>query len=197
MSNFKILMSDRYKVVLLGNPAVGKTTMASCLVGKDISTNYTPTIGAGYFGKEEIFDGKFYYFDIWDTAGQELYRALVPQYARGAHGAIIVVDFTDVKTLDTVDEWFDYLRDQGTSCKIILFCNKVDCTEKQDIQECDVKRVAEAHGVPYYLGSALTGSQVEEAFFSLTNDIVHNEFATIKTIQDVQIVEKTESKCKC
>ena len=85
-----------YKLVLLGDSAVGKSCISNRFVNDNFYDFQEPTIGAAFSTKEFVFNEKKIKYEIWDTAGQERYRSLAPMYYRGARAAVIVFDITNI-----------------------------------------------------------------------------------------------------
>lgn len=115
------------KVVIVGEANVGKTTLASALVG--MKSHGEPTIGAGFVRAKTTAGGVTIGFDIWDTAGQERYRSLVPMYLRGANVVVYVVDDTSESLTMIKEYWQPLVRSTLGSpygLKCILVRNKCD-----------------------------------------------------------------------
>jgi Ras-related protein Rab-5C len=121
-----------YKVVLLGDSAVGKSSLVSRFVRDEFTDAPQPTIGAAFLTKT-IRSGEFSVkFEIWDTAGQERYRSLAPMYYRGAAAAIIVFDLTDAKSFDGAKSWAEELKKQGNQDIVLaLVGNKKDLPNRK------------------------------------------------------------------
>ena len=91
---------NSYKVVILGDSCVGKTSIATQFSNGTFSELQDSTIGAAYFTKTRTIDGKEKRIEIWDTAGQERYHSLAPMYYRGAKAAIVVYDITCITSFE-------------------------------------------------------------------------------------------------
>ena len=100
-----------YKVVLLGDTAVGKSSIAVRFVRDQFERHLESTIGAAFLSQTLIVKGKKYKFEIWDTAGQERYHSLAPLYYRGAAVAIVVYDITKPQTFARAEYWVKELRE--------------------------------------------------------------------------------------
>ena len=99
------------KIVMLGDCAVGKTSIIQNFIRKSISQTYKPTIGADFHTKKlEVVDKvdqelKYVSLQIWDTAGQERFQSLGRAFYRGAECCVVVFDLTVKQTFDNVDQW--------------------------------------------------------------------------------------------
>lgn len=98
----------RFKIVIVGNCHIGKTSLAMQYVNKRFSNVFRSTIGCSFFSKSTQLQGKHCQLDIWDTAGQERYRSLLPMYYRDAHIILLCFSLHNTTTLDisnTVEYW--------------------------------------------------------------------------------------------
>jgi len=179
-----------YKLVLIGDSAVGKTTLISKYTGSNISGRHIPTVGAGYYTTEVGVEGDMIPFDVWDTAGQELYHALVPHYARGAHSAIIVFDVTDISSFENLGAWVDFIREQPSEMVTMLFGNKTDLKGDRKISSQKAKQFADENGLMYMEGSALKGEGVEDCFSALASQ-THSVFKLQNSVPSIP-KEKTK-----
>ena len=105
------------KVVLIGESGVGKTSIISRYTNNTFEENIMSTTGASYCGKAMTFDeygGKTIKFEIWDTAGQEKYRALTKIFYKDAAVAILVYDITRRKSFDEIKNyWYNQIKESG------------------------------------------------------------------------------------
>ena len=113
-----------YKLVLLGDTAVGKSCIAVRFVRDEFSEFQEPTIGAAFLTSNINYNNINYRFEIWDTAGQERYRSLAPMYYRGSSAAIIVYDITQKDSFYGAKSWINEVKKRASHCKIILVGNK-------------------------------------------------------------------------
>ena len=127
------------KIVLLGDTAVGKTSLCARLVNGTFDSFSEPTIGAAFLTKTVQTGDITHRLEIWDTAGQERYKALAPMYYRGATAALIVYDVTNEDSFQGAKSWIEELRGQGKpNVVIILVGNKYDLLEDSNKREVDV-----------------------------------------------------------
>ncbi len=149
-----------YKVVLLGDSAVGKSSLVSRYVRDEFSESPQPTIGAAFLTKTVKLGDRTIKFEIWDTAGQERYRSLAPMYYRGAAAALVVFDLTDTKSFEGAKSWVQELRKQGAQDIVLaLVGNKKDLPRKVDAQ-----LVHELTQEIYVETSAKTGENIARVF---------------------------------
>ncbi|XP_076950269.1 ras-related protein RABA3-like [Bidens hawaiensis] len=161
-----------YKVVVIGDSAVGKTQVLSRFTRNEFCFDSKSTIGVEFQTRTLTIKSKVVKAQIWDTAGQERYRAVTSAYYRGALGAILVYDITKRESFDHVARWVDELRAHAdNSIEIALIGNKVDLEDKRAVPSEDAIEFAENQGLYFFETSALTGNNVEAAFFKLLEEI--------------------------
>merc|ERR1711988_1738984 len=124
----------RFKLVLLGDSAVGKSCLVVRFVRDEFFEFQEPTIGAAFLTQTVALDDATVKFEIWDTAGQERYRSLAPMYYRGAAAAIVVYDITNRDTFQRAKQWVKELQRQGNpNIVIALAGNKSDLSTKRKV----------------------------------------------------------------
>jgi small GTP-binding protein len=101
---------------------------------------------------------------IWDTVGQERFRALVPQYARDAHGALGVFSTRDRVSFEELESWLTLVQAAAPGVQLIVFGSANDRPEERTVSREEAQDFAAGLGLPYFEGSARTGEQVREAF---------------------------------
>ena len=151
-----------YKLVFMGDSGVGKTCIATRISSNIFSPCSEATIGASYFSKIIYKENKRYNLNIWDTAGQEKYRCLVPLYYNNADAAIIVYDVTSKKSFNSAKEYVNELREK-TNTKVILFIgNKSDLLDERLVKYRDARTYAEEENLIFYETSAKLGINITE-----------------------------------
>ncbi|XP_074279645.1 ras-related protein RABA3-like [Silene latifolia] len=161
-----------YKVVVIGDSAVGKSQLLSRFAKNEFSFDSKSTIGVEFQTRTLNIQSKVIKAQIWDTAGQERYRAVTSAYYRGALGAIVVYDITKQPTYDHVSRWVDELRSHAdNSIVIMLIGNKADLADKRAVSTEDAVEFAEEQGLFFSEASALSGDNVESAFLKVLEEI--------------------------
>ena len=163
------------KVCLLGDGAVGKTSLIRKYVYDDFDDKYLMTIGAKITKKtmkvgldEEINLTMM----VNDIVGQVEFERLHKQYYRGSKGGLFVCDMTRKDTLERVEWWLDSFRDVAGDVPVILLGNKVDLKEQHEVTYEDMAKFAKKFNCPYFLTSAKTGENVERAFENMGKRVV-------------------------
>lgn len=170
-----------FKIVLIGDSAVGKTNLLSKLTRNEFHKDSKATIGVE-FGTITFKIGEdIVKAQIWDTAGQERYQAIVQAYYRGTSGAAIVYDITNKDSLKKATSlWLKQLRDFSPSeIPIVLIGNKKDLEDDRDVDTQKGKDEAVTNELSFFETSALTGENVREAFLELVKTI-HKKVKTQK-----------------
>jgi Rab family protein len=163
------------KIVLLGDTGVGKSSLALRFCQGRFPPFHEVTIGAAFLQQivrvERNRQLKLY---IWDTGGQERFRAMAPLYYRDAAGAIIVYDVTNPSSFDSVKYWVQELQAKGpASVEMAIAANKMDVEGAQHSAE-DAKAFAEENGMLFIATSAKSGENVGRLFEQVANKIAAN-----------------------
>ena len=170
-----------YKVLLLGDTKVGKTCFLMRYTDNTFQETHMSTIGLDYRLKTmKLSSGKNVKVQIWDTAGQDRFRAITKNYFKGAHGIILIYDVTDEQSFDNVSNWINQIKEEASDNVIIfLVGNKIDDVENRKIQTESGKNLAENFQLQFYETSAKTGENVEKTFQALVEKI--DEISLINT----------------
>ncbi|KAJ1378025.1 Small GTPase superfamily [Sesbania bispinosa] len=161
-----------FKVVVIGDSAVGKTQILSRFAKNEFCFDSKSTIGVEFQTRTVTINGKVIKAQIWDTAGQERYRAVTSAYYRGALGAMLVYDITKRQSFDHVARWVEELRAHADSSIVIMLVgNKGDLVDLRVVPTEDAVEFAEDQGLFFSETSALSGENVESAFLKLLEEI--------------------------
>eukprot|EP00823_Brevimastigomonas_motovehiculus_P006705 TRINITY_DN55_c0_g1_i2.p1 TRINITY_DN55_c0_g1~~TRINITY_DN55_c0_g1_i2.p1 ORF type:complete len:229 (+),score=45.01 TRINITY_DN55_c0_g1_i2:167-853(+) len=161
-----------FKVVLIGDSAVGKSNLLSRFTRNEFSIESKSTIGVEFATKSIVTDKKTIKAQIWDTAGQERYRAITSAYYRGALGALLVYDISKRSSYENVSRWLKELRDHAdVNIVIMLVGNKKDLRHMRQVQTDEAKEFAKTHKLFFIETSALADSNVTTAFETILKEI--------------------------
>lgn len=173
MSTFAIDNVRRVKVVIVGDYAVGKTSVALRFTQNQYKEFYQATVAASFWAKTIESNGTKIMFQIWDTAGTERYRSLIPMYIRGAEFAIVMYDITSKKSFENVSFWSDHLvATTKHDIRYALIGNKTDIEEKREVSTEVAKAFAEKQNMYFSEVSARTGENVERFFSDIAKIIL-------------------------
>ncbi|XP_052757818.1 ras-related protein Rab-5B isoform X2 [Galleria mellonella] len=158
----------QFKLVLLGESAVGKSSLVLRFVKGQFHEYQESTIGAAFLTQTVCLDDITVKFEIWDTAGQERYHSLAPMYYRGAQAAIVVYDITNQDTFGRAKNWVKELQRQASpSIVIALAGNKSDLAAKRMVEFEEAQAYADENGLLFMETSAKTAMNVNDIFLAI------------------------------
>ncbi|KAL3625397.1 Ras-related protein RABA4d [Castilleja foliolosa] len=161
-----------FKVVLIGDSAVGKSQLLARFARNEFSLESKATIGVEFQTKTLVIDNKTVKAQIWDTAGQERYRAVTSAYYRGAVGAMLVYDISKRQSFDHMARWLEELRSHADKNIIIMLIgNKCDLGTLRAVPTEDAQEFAERENLYFMETSALQATNVESAFMMILTEI--------------------------
>ena len=155
-----------YKVIVIGDPAVGKTSLLTKFAKNQFEERYLPTVGVNIL-KEPINldESTIVNLMFWDVAGQPQFYMLHRPYFNGADGVILVFDVTRSSTFSNVNNWWNSAVKYGLSgVPRILIGNKIDLKDERKIILPMAEHLSEKLNAPYFETSALTGENVKMVF---------------------------------
>jgi len=170
-------MVDRFdylfKFIVIGDANTGK----SCLLHRFISSKFKDdsqhTIGVEFGSKIVDIGGKTVKLQIWDTAGQDRFRAVTRSYYRGAAGALLVYDVTQRDSYNHISTWLNDARTMANAdISLILVGNKTDLAADRQVTFLEASKFAQESGITFLETSALTGDNVEEVFLMCARSIL-------------------------
>ena len=168
------------KVVMVGDTRVGKTCVLEKLTSGIFKESSPPTIGAAF--KSHILETKegCVSLQIWDTAGQEKYRALTQMYYRSANVALLFFDLTNRDSFNALELWCGELsRKAPEKIKTVLVGNKLDLIEERVVSKDDAEKFANEHNIFFYAEtSAKTGEGITDLFVRIAENIICDEMPT-------------------
>jgi len=168
MSKVKVL-----KIIITGNGGVGKTTLLHRYIEGKFLVNTCMTIGVEFFIKELEIDGDKVLLQIWDFGGQERFRFLLKNYAKGTRGALFLFDLTRPLSLENIDNWIDICRSEDPTVPILLIGSKADLEDSSSLDERFIQNMLEKYNFFNFIKvSSKSGSNVETAFKLIAEEIV-------------------------
>lgn len=162
----------KFKVVFVGDSTVGKTSIIHKYLKLD--GEIPSTVGATSTRVDTIVNEKQLHLSVWDTAGQETFRNLVPVYAKGANAAVIVFDQSNKMTYEHVSGWYQYLQQHVGDIIIIVAQNK--CDLESQVNAAEVFAWAEEHHLQIISTSAKDGTGVSSLFEILSKALYDTVF---------------------
>ncbi len=173
----------QFKVCLIGDGYVGKTSIRQEYLGKGFKASYIPTLGVDFAQKSLMYDDKETQLVIWDIAGQPLFKSLRQKYYQGCSGIILVYSVVDRSSFDNASKWLvEAYGFMGELPPIIVAANKIDLRSNRPEDEIVTyeegkvfaEKFSQKLNAPaiFIETSALTGENIEEAFQELTEMMV-------------------------
>jgi len=162
-----------FKILLIGDSAVGKSSILRRFTDNDFEEDRPCTIGVDFKTKLFLVDGKRINLTVWDTAGQEKFRSLTSSYYRGTQGIMLVYDVTRRSTFDSLTHWMKEIDMYSTNrdAIILLVGNRVDKANREVSAE-EGGKFAKTHNMAFIECSAKTTLNIQQAFSDLASKIL-------------------------
>ena len=185
-------ISCTIKLFVLGNFAVGKTSLINKFIYNKFREIYLPTIGFDYTSKNIILPNeKKVKISFHDTAGQERYRSIAFNLINSADGIILTYDITNRESFNAIPDWINSIREhKGEYFPIVLIGNKCDLEEERELKTIEGKELARKYGFLFFEASSKEGNNVQESILELALKIFEQKK------KEGTIEEKNEKKIK-
>ena len=156
---------NRQKIIFTGDIYVGKTSIINVLMGQKFNNDYEASIGVDFFSKTIKYKGKIIKLQIWDSAGQEKFRSLIPNYIRGSSLVFIVYDISNKKSFNNVNSWVNFVNNIENS-NIVIVGNKIDLENKREVTYEEGKKYCEENNFDFFEVSAKNDINLNNMLFS-------------------------------
>lgn len=162
----KMIYNNLYKILIVGDANAGKTAILDQFTNKNFDGKYISTIGIDFNVKcITVDDDAVIKLQIWDTCGQERFKALTRSYYRNAQAIVIVYDITNLKSFDNAKQWIretELYVDSDVLC--VLVGNKSDLYEHRKVQYYDGHKLADEKQIQFFETSAKYDNNIETLF---------------------------------
>lgn len=192
------------KVVVVGDSGVGKTCLLLRYVRDVFDPDTQPTLGVEFLTKIIETDKRKIQLQLWDTAGQELFRSVTRGYYRGSAGAFLVFDLTNHDSFEHINRWLTDVKDVARDDVVtILIGNKADLSDKRDVTREEAEAFAQMNKMAYFETSAKTGEQIADAIAAcvqvIEQHVSEGTYDIPQSPEDAQFLsEEPEKKgCSC
>ena len=158
----------RFKVTIVGDEKVGKTTILFRILNNPFNDAYDPTIGVDFMSKNIIFRGQNIKLQMWDTAGQEKYKGLIPSYVRNSSIVFLIYDISVKSSFDNIPNWISFIK-SIENATLVLCGNKIDISERE-VKKEEGEALAQKEKIAFFEVSAKTGEGIKTMFYSSVAD---------------------------
>lgn len=174
---FKIEQKLAFKICVFGDGGVGKTTLIRRFATGIFKEDLKMTIGADFSVKNVEVDGKPVTLRMWDFAGEDRFRVLLPAFAKGADGGIFMYDTTRYSSLGQIKDWlsiFEYfVSDKKDKIPIIMVGGKIDLEDKRSVTSEEALKISNTYElIGHFECSSKTGDTVEQIFEFIAKKMV-------------------------
>ena len=153
----------RHKVIFIGDANTGKTSIINRIIDNPFNDTYEVSIGIDFMSKNIRFRGQNIKIQIWDSAGQEKYKGLIPSYVRNSSIVFIVYDISSRTSFENVQNWISFVKNIEKTT-MILCGNKTDLNREVETKEGE--EVAEREGIKFFECSAKTNENIKYMFYA-------------------------------
>jgi len=196
--------NSTFKVLVLGESGVGKTSIIRRFTEEQYQESYISTIGIDSRSKVVNIGDENVRLQIWDTAGQERFRTLTSAYYRGAMGIILVYDVTSEYSFSSITNWLETIvqNESKNVCKLLVG-NKIDCEEDYKVISTEKgKERADDTGLQFFETSAKTGDKINEVFMEMGKMINEAKRKKLEEAQEPNVdllttKQHSGSSCSC
>ncbi|KAG2278187.1 hypothetical protein Bca4012_041508 [Brassica carinata] len=198
-----------YKLVFLGDQAVGKTSIITCFMYGNFDTNYQATIGIDFLSKTMRHEDTTFRLQLWDTAGQERFKSLIPSYIRDSSVAVIVYDVANKQSFINASKWIEDVRAERSNQVIIaLVGNKTDLVHRRQVSIEEGDNKARELGALFIETSAKAGFNIKPLFCKIASALQGTETQTwtrqedlvdvnLKPMTNLSHSEQQQGNCSC
>ena len=188
---------NRQKIIFIGDVSVGKTSIINVLMGQKFNKEYEASIGVDFFSKTIKYKGKTIKLQIWDSAGQEKFRSLIPNYIRGSSLVFIVYDITNRKSFENLQSWIDFVNNIENS-NIVILANKIDLESQRQVQTEEGQKFCTEKNYDFFEVSAKEDNNLNNMLFNSVAGLpfflsINTDGATKEQIVDNLIKENLDS----
>ena len=167
----------KLKLIVVGNQGTGKSSILNRFVNETFDENYQATIGLDFHSKNITIHDQDVRLIIYDTAGQEKFRSLIPMYIREAQIILFIYDISDKDSFDSIPKWIQQVNDViNKEVVFVLIGNKLDLESNRKVTFEEGKKLAEKSNYVFQEVSAKTGENFEKLFEVQIFEAVYNKF---------------------
>ena len=200
--------TPKYKLIFLGDQSVGKSSILNRFLNDTFTEDYQATIGLDFQSKNIQIENQDIHLLLYDTAGQEKFRSLIPIYTRDANIILLVYDITNRDSFNHLPDWLKDLTNINVDEVIFaIVANKIDLNSKREVTHEEGQKFADEHNFVFQEISAKTGTGFSDLFYKNLFEKIRTKFRPsgqqpASEINDIkfnidQEGKKVETKKKC
>ena len=174
---------SRQKIIFTGDSGVGKTSIINSIMGQKFSPEYEPSIGVDFFSKTIRYKGRLIKLQIWDSAGQEKFRSLIPNYIRGSSLIFLVFAIDNKESFQHLNEWIDFILNVENG-NIVIVGNKIDLKDSRQVTKEEAEKFCQEKKYEYFEVSAKERTNIDTLLFT--------SVATLPIFRAINIEEVTK-----
>ena len=159
----------RHKIIFVGDAGVGKTTIISRIMENPYNEIYEPSIGVDFMSKNIKYKGQSIKLQMWDTAGQEKYKGLIPSYVRNSSIVFLVYDISVKTSFDNTPKWITFIRTIENTT-LVLCGNKLDLSNRE-VKKEEGEELAKKEGIAFFEVSAKTNENIKNMFYNVVVEL--------------------------
>ena len=160
---------ENYKIVIIGDQHVGKTSILSKYKYEAVEEDYAPTVGIDFLTKNVFLEDKTIRLIMWDTAGQERFKSLIPSYLKNANSIILTFDITSKNSFNSLTKWLEDIKNHVPEGVFIVLCgNKIDLNNNRQVNIEEAEKFAKDNDLVYVETSAISGEGIKRLFDVIT-----------------------------
>ena len=187
------------KILVVGDSTVGKTNFIRMFIENKFNQNYMTTSGIDLKTSSIEIKNKKIRVQLWDTAGQEKYKAITKNLFLKVQAALIVYDITNEETFNNLKTWVRSIKDEcGKQIQMLIIGNKNDLNEERVVDKNIAMEYAKEEKIDYLETSSKTGDNIQKAISLLCEKVLENTEFTNDfsfTLDATAISQKNKSKC--
>ena len=183
----------KLKLLIIGDSAVGKTSMLLKYTDNFFPESHLATIGVEFKTKDVDYKGYKIELQVWDTAGQERFKSITKSFFRNTNGIIFVYDITKKVTFKNLKDWIGDSEANDSGFKRILVGNKIDLQNKRQVKIEEAKEMAIKKNMEVMETSAKTGANINKVFMKMVEFILENK-SNEEIMEQFGLVDKKETE---
>ena len=156
---------SRQKIIFTGDSGVGKTSIINSIMGQKFTSEYEPSIGVDFFSKTIRYKGRLIKLQIWDSAGQEKFRSLIPNYIRGSSLIFLIFEVSKKESFQHLNEWIDFINNIEKG-NIVIVGNKIDLKDNREVTKEEAEKYCKEKNYEYFEVSAKEGTNINNLLYS-------------------------------